>query len=711
MKIEPSKGTRTVRLLFAALLFGVGSALADESVKESAGQQGASLRLAPIVVTPTRIGEPVFEIPASVDVIDEDQIRNGQPQVNASETLVRVPGIVALDRQNYAQDLQISSRGFGARSTFGVRGIRLFVDDMPITSPDGQGQAATIDLSTAERIEVLRGPFSALYGNSSGGVIAVFTEDGPSVPTAKVGAQAGSFGMTKFDTQFGDQAGALNYFVHASRFATDGFRDHSAATRNQLTGKFKYALGDDASLTFIATALHQPDTQDPRGLKRNQVEQDPTQAGDNAILFNTRKSILHNQDGVIYERRLNDGDSLRVLAYGGSRQVTQFLAIPLSAQNAVTSSGGVVDLDRGFYGTDARFVHKTRLIDRPLNLTVGAEYDNQGEHRQGFINDNGIQGALKRDEDDRVYNVDEYAQAEWRFASRWSATLGVRHSAVRFDSIDHFIIPGNGDDSGATTFRATNPVAGLLFHLTPNVNLYANASRGFETPTFAEIAYRPDGTSGLNFDLKPSTSNNYEVGAKAFLTPVTRLNLAVFQIETQDEIVVATSSGGRTTFQNAGQTQRRGAELSVDTSFDGGFSGYAALSYINAEFDEPFISNGTLIPSGNKIPGVPRATAYAELAWHDQSGRFDTALEARWSDKIFVDDRNSDAAGSYAIASWHAGWNQSGPAWTLNEFVRVDNIFDRQYIGAVIVNEANSRFFEPAPGRNYLVGVRASYRF
>ncbi|MFL6646814.1 MAG: TonB-dependent receptor family protein, partial [Sulfurifustaceae bacterium] len=636
-------GFHRMKRLLVLLALVVTDAFAADEAADQTTSAPPPLPMAPIVITPTRTEQSSFDLPVSIDVLGPERIQNAQAQVNLSESLVRVPGVVAQNRQNYAQDLQISSRGFGARSTFGVRGVRLFADSIPATSPDGQGQAATFDLSTAQRIEVMRGPFSALYGNSSGGVIAYFTEDGPPAPTVTVDAEAGTFGTSKFGVKFGGEAGALNYLAHASRFDTDGYREHSAATRDQINSKFRYRLSDDASLTFIAAALHQPDTQDPLGLKRAQVEQNPRQAGDNAIAFNTRKSILHDQEGLVYDQRLNEQDSLRVLGYTGNRQVTQFLAIPLTAQDAVTSSGGVVDLDRGFYGTDARFTRKTSLIDRPLTVTVGVAYDNQDELRKGFRNENGDVGALKRNEDDRVYNVDEYAQAEWRFAPRWSGTLGVRHSAVRFNSIDHFIVPltANGDDSGSVTYRATNPVAGVLYNLTPSINLYANAGRGFETPTFAELAYRPDNTSGLNFALQPSVSQNYEIGMKSLLGPQARLNLALFHIDTNHEIVVATNSGGRTTFQNAGKTERNGAELSFDSTFGQGLGGYVALAFVNAEYAESFTTGTTVIPSGNKIPGVPRYTAYGELSWRHAPLRFETALEARWNGKTFVNDANT----------------------------------------------------------------------
>ena len=693
---------------------------ADETPPNNASEtERPAVRMAPIVITPTRIEQSSFDLPVSIDVLDARQIQSAQPQVNLSETLVRVPGIVAQNRQNYAQDLQISSRGFGARSTFGVRGIRLFADGIPATSPDGQGQAATFDLSTARRIEVMRGPFSALYGNSSGGVIALFTEDGPSVPTLSADALRGSFDTSKYGIKFGGESGALNYIGHASRFDTEGYRDHSAATRDQLNGKFTYTLNPDASLTFVATALRQPDTQDPLGLTKAQADANPRAAGNNAILFNTRKSIDHNQEGLIYESRLSERNSLRLMAYNGNRDVTQFLAIPIATQNGPLHSGGVVDLDRQFGGTDARFTHRTVLGGAPLALTAGIAYDNQEERRKGFINSFGVQGALKRDEDDRVYNLDEYAQAEWRFLPRLTGTFGVRHSVVRFESMDHFITGTNRDDSGSVSYRATNPVAGVLFNLTPRVNVYANVGRGFETPTFAELAYKPDGTAGLNFALQPSTSNNYEIGVKSFLGSETRLNLALFRIDTNKEIVVASNSGGRSTFQNAGRTDRRGAELALESSFGGGFGAYLALAYVSAEYSEPFFACisaapctvQTRIPSGNKIPGVPRATAYGEISWREKPHGFETALEARWSDKIYVDDANSEAAPGYAVANWRAGFVQHNARWDISEFLRVDNLFDRRYFGSVIVNASGAQFYEPAPERNYTIGLQARYRF
>lgn len=703
-------GLKSVTVAFTGLM-ALGHAvnsMAEEPPKQEEGAKSSPnvIRLAPVVVSATRVEQSSFDVPASIDALDKNQIQNGQPQVNLSETLARVPGVVVQNRQNYAQDLQISSRGFGSRAAFGVRGVRLIADGIPATNPDGQGQAATFDLGSAQRIEVLRGPYSALYGSSSGGVIQIFTEDGPPEPTGTASLWFGSFGSSKGGFKFGGESGKLNYLFDLSRFDTNGFRDHSAATRDQLNGKFKYSVGPDATLTMVINALDQPDTQDPLGLTKAQADANPRQVDASAITFNTRKSIRHDQEGLVYEQRINGTDTLRALGYIGNRVVTQFQAFQGGSNTTIDKfSGGVVNFNRDFGGLGLRWTHSTRMADEPFTLVAGVDHDRSTERRKGFTNMNGTAGVLKRDEDDKVTSTNVYLQGEWLFSPRWLLSVGLRNSRVRFNSGDHFVIGVNPNDSGAVDYTNTSPVLGLLFHLTPAANLYANAGKGFETPTFNELFYKPDGTSGLNFALRASKSNNYEAGLKAYPGSNTRLNFAAFRIDTTDEIVVAASVGGRTSFRNAGKTEREGLELSVDSEFGRGFAGYLAYTYLDAKF-----RGDTL--DGKKLPGVPRSTLYGELNWKHAGSGFSTALEARWNDKVEVIDTNADAAApSYAVVNWRAGFEQNRGLWRFNEFLRVDNLFDKAYIGSVIVGDTNKRYYEPAPGRNYVVGFNTSYQF
>ncbi|MCI3951865.1 MAG: TonB-dependent receptor [Burkholderiales bacterium] len=664
-----------------------------------------------VTVSATRVEHESFDLPVSIDAISARVIREDNPQVNLSEALNRVPGMVVQNRQNYAQDLQISSRGFGSRASFGVRGLRLIADGIPATMPDGQGQAASFNLSSAQRIEVMRGPFSTLYGNASGGVIQIFTADGPPEPTLSGGLYAGSYDTTKFGLQYGGTRGPFNYLIDASRFDTDGYREHSAARRDHVNAKFKLDAGPRGRFTFVLNALDQPETQDPLGLTAAQDAQDRRQAGTNALAFNTRKSVAQSQAGLVYDLPLTSQDTLQARLYGGDRQVTQYLAIPLVFQSAPTHSGGVVDLDRGYRGAGLRLTRDMRLGDAPFIVSAGADYDHMAERRRGFINDFGVAGEIKRDEDDTVSNTDFYLQAEWAVAPRWNVLAGVRHSRIRFESRDFFITVANPDDSGTVDFVRTTPAAGATFRLTPAVNLYANAGKGFETPTFAELAYRPGGATGLNFALKPARSTHYEAGVKALVGTASRVNLALFHIDVKDEIVVNSSSGGRTDFRNAARTRREGLELLWEGRLAHAFTAAIAYTLLDAKFTEPFTSGAATVPSGNRLPGVPPYTLFGEVVWRHTASGFHAGVEGRRNGKVYVNDANSEFASTYTVWNLRAGFEQRGRNWRLTEFVRVDNVTDRRYIGSVIVSEGNGRFYEPAPERNFLVGLNAELKF
>ncbi|SEK65026.1 TonB-dependent receptor family protein [Nitrosovibrio tenuis] len=715
---------------------------ASPSFAEAADPAASILsKLNPVVITGTRIEQSSFSLPMSADVVEAGVIRDGRPLVNLSEALARVPGLVIQNRQNYAQDLQISSRGFGARSPFGIRGIRMVVDGIPVNNPDGQGQAANINLGSVKRIEVLRGPFSAIYGNAAGGVIQAFTEDGPAGTVLSGMLLGGSYGTSRGEIKLGGTLGGtaevngatngtnkaidgtpgpFNYMIDISRFQTQGYREHSAATRYQSSAKLVYKFSYDSTLTLVANNLYQGATQDPLGLSRAQVIADPRQADASATTFNTRKSIDNTQGGLVYEHKFSAAHTIKLIGYAGTRQILQFLAVPVGAQLPATSPGGVVDLDREFGGLGLRWTYRGSG-QRPLNLTAGIEYDGSRERRKGFDNFAGlvlgVRGNLRRNENNIVTSFAQYIQGEWQFARAWSLSAGVRHTEVRFKSEDFFIRDGNPDDSGGITYRSVNPVVGLLYKATPLLNLYASTGTGFETPTFAELVYRPDGGSGLNFALRPSRSINVEAGFKWLLTDTTRINLAIFETHVTGEILPATNSGGRATFQNAADTRRRGVELSADSRFGPDLAVYASYTYLDATFQDSYTYRPTASPrivtvgAGNFLPGVPRNIAYGELTWRRGLPGFSAALEAIYRDHIFANDTNTEAAKQYALANIRFAYSHQIGGWKLSEFVRADNITNTGYVGSVIINESNGRFYEPAPGRNYMVGVNASYAF
>ncbi len=703
---------------------------------------------APVVVTGTRIEQNSFDLPMSIDVVEAEQIQEGQLKVNLSESSSRVPGVVINNRNNPAQDLAIQIRGFGARSAFGVRGVRLYADGIPMTMPDGQGQTGTFNLDTAARVEYLRGPFSALYGNSSGGVVQIFTKDGEDDPTLTAGATFGSYNTSRESVTLSDSGEGFDYVINANTYRSDGYRAQSDTRRDTVHAKINFKLSEYTKLSLVATGLDQPNNLDPQGLDATQLQTNRRQAGTNSETFNTRVTRSHEQIGAILEHKLNETDALRFMTYYGQRDNEQYQSVSIAAQTTSPgyerNGGGVAVIDRSFGGIDARWIHQGELANKPLNLTVGFNYDVMNDDRTGyenFISGSGttcgasgricgVKGNLRRDESNDLNNFDQYAQASWDVHSKLSLSGGLRHSRVAFKMKDRYIATGNGDDSGSTSFTETTPVIGAVFKHSDSLNFFANAGKSFETPTFVEMAYNPDyNISGLNLDLKPAKSDQYEVGAKAFVAGNTLVNVSLFKIDTKDEIVVATSQGGRTTYRNVPSSERKGLEFSLDSQLANDVRLYLAYTLLDAKFTEAFSAcitpfpNGSscrygtagdfeTIASGSKIPGTYKYNLYGETSWKHQATGFNTALEMRRASGSNVSFNAADGqTESYTVFNWRGGFKQNLNNWNFSEFVRVENVFDKDYVGSIRVADGNQRFYESAPGRNWLLGLSAAYSF
>jgi len=669
-----------------------------------------------VTVSAARLrGVPAFDTPASLDRIDL-RADGASAGVNVSEKIGAVPGVFARDRQNYAQDTQLSIRGFGARSTFGVRGIRLYADGIPASMPDGQGQLSNFNLGAGDRIEILRGPFSALYGNSSGGVVQIWSADGEAPDELRVGASVGSHASRTWSARWLGKQGAVGYNLAASRFATDGTRAHSAARRDAANAKFTFDLGADRRLDLVLNVVDMPDADDPLGLTAAQVRESPHQATAVATQFDTRKSVRQTQAGLAYRQPLGAAQTLQLSAYGGTRAVAQFLALPVAAQRNPLNAGGVIDLDSDYGGLDARWSWQGDLAGRPFEFTAGANADRQRQRRRGFENFAGdalgVRGRLRRDEDDTVGNRDLFAQAWWRIAPRWALLAGARRSTVRFESDDRYVAADNPDDSGAVRYARTTPVAGIVFSPTGDTRVYLSAGRGFETPTFNELGYRADGRAGLALDLAPAVSRNVELGAKWRRRYGAEATLAAFRADTDDELAVATNLGGRSTFRNVGRAHRRGVEGALDWPFAERWTLRLAYTWLQAEFRDDFLvcnragcaQPDTPVAAGSRIPGVPRQQAFARVQWQGQA--WSAAVEGVGVGDVVVNDVATQSAPGYDLLHLEAARNWTFARGRLRGYARIENALDRAYIGSVIVNEGNARFYEPGPDRTFLLGVQ-----
>lgn len=406
-------------------------------------------------VEATRTDTTYLQTPASVFRIDAPQVDTSS-QVNLTEVVKGVPSLQIRNRENYAQDLQLSMRGFGARSTFGVRGIRLYVDGIPATMPDGQGQTSNIDLSSLDHVEVLTGPFSSLYGNSSGGTILTSTKEGQGKDSIELSYSGGSHDKSRAGLVLQGGAKGANepsYVISSSYFDTDGYREHSGAEKVLNNAKLSWNLDDGSKINWVTNyvKIH---ADDPQGLTHDQWNANPKQQVPFLKQFNVRKDIEQTQTGVTWAKPINDKNELYAMAYLGNRQVTQYQSIPkgevkleegkpiYSGQASPKHAGGVIDFERNYYGADFRWTGKELLPN--TTLSIGVALDIMDEERKGFENFNvnnvyGVKGNLRRDEDNTLWNIDPYLQASWQFLPTWRLDTGVRYSNVHYKSKDHFI--------------------------------------------------------------------------------------------------------------------------------------------------------------------------------------------------------------------------------------------------------------------------------
>lgn len=672
--------------------------------------QAQTQTLEGVVVTASRAEQRSFDAPAAIESVDRDTIENAGPQVNLSESLSRIPGLTILNRQNYAQDLQVSIRGFGSRASFGIRGIRLLIDGIPATTPDGQGQGSSISLTSTDRIEVLRGPLAQMYGNSSGGVIQAFTRDAPATPEFKAQVYSGSFGMQRTDWQYAGRVGGYGLVADYSTFDTDGYRENSKTERQQFNGKLSFDPSEKTRVNVVFNQFDMPLAQDPLGLTAAQLAANPDQAGTGAVSARVRKITSQNQLGASLRHALDADRSITARAYYGTRENLQYQA-----------NSFWVGLDRTYNGAGVQYNAQTRVAGRPVLWVAGYEFDQSKERRQGGAATIGQKtpGSLTRHEENLAQNSDLFAQATVLVSDKISVIGGLRSSTVRFNSEDYYLTDGQ-NGSGSVTYRATNPVLGLTYHASDQLNLYANYGKGFETPTLAEVAYQDSGgatpLARFNPGLNAASSKHYELGAKWTPSAQSRLDVTLFQIDTADEIVVSTSASGRTAFKNAPGTSRRGLELSGRTLLGDHVSALLSASWIDATFSQAYTSSSGNVSADNKLPGIPRNFLFSELLWSSQAlggrgkGRDNrgsrAGLELTRAGKIHANDVNTASTEGYATLNaklshgWAVGWGN------LTAYARIDNLTDQRYVGSIVVNQSSLQYYEPAPGRNWTLGLR-----
>lgn len=676
-------------------------------------QDTVAHRLPPMVTITRDVGRSPLELPYAISNTRPDSVAPGQPHTSIEQTLVLVPGVTIANRNNPSQDTRVSIRGFGARSAFGVRSIRVLRDGMPLTLPDGQTPIDYLDLESVGRVEAIRGTASALYGNASGGIIDLHSAPAPAAPFAVQGRSwAGSAGLQRYVGLFGGTAGKVAYQGNIGHTQAEGSRAYS---HQRLTNAFTRATATvgHTDVAFVGMGMDMPLAENPGALTLAQLDSNPDMADPASIRKRARKAVHQMQFGVSARHPFGgaDGGELFAQAYGGTR----------SLFNPLTFA--VVGVDRRSGGAGARATLPFATASLMHRLSVGADAQWLNDARKNWANCNGVatpttscpapimeKGALQLDQRELVTNVGPYVRDEVALnggAARLSA--GVREDIVRFEVRDAFLSDGR-DDSGTRTLRAVSPMLGAVVRLSPLHAAYANVSSAFETPTTTELGNQPDGSAGLNRDLKPQYATTYETGVKGLALDRVAYDVALFDTGVRDELIQFEVPGGngRTYFRNAGRTRRLGAELSLTTDLGPlSLTGSYALSHFRFR---DFEIDSTQY-AGNAIPGIPEQQAQAAATWRLR--RAYVVAEGVAKSRVFVNDANAAAAPGYVIANVRIGGTAIfGQPW-LSPVVGVQNLFDRRYVGSVAVNAsgaslASTKFYEPAPGRAWIIGLSAA---
>ena len=652
-----------------------------------------------IIVTATRLDQAARSVPAAISVVSGDEIQHARQQLALDEALAKVPGVFFQNRYNFAQDLRIAIRGFGARSNFGVRGIKILVDGIPETLADGQSQVDSIDLASVRQVEVLRGPASALYGNAAGGVISIQSELGSAEPYADARIAVGDYGYRKYQVKTAGAAGRLDYLVSLSDLQIDGYREHSEAENTQLNSRFLFRLSDNTEVGWAISATDQPISNDPGGVTRAEAAANPRAARDRNVDFDAGEALDQQKLGISFKHAFPGGGELRARSYYLARDFRNRLPF---------TNGGIVALDRSFAGGGVSYTRGFGLGNIQHRVVAGIDHDRQRDDRQRFDNNSGIQGVLALDQLERVTSTGFFVQDEVTVSDRFAVTLGLRYDDIEFDVSDAFL--ADGDDSGTRSIDDVSPSIGFLYDVGARHALYGGIATAFETPTTTEFA-NPDGSGGFNPSLEPQKSTSYELGLRGGVFENTRYELVVFKIDVDDELIPfeIASSPDREFFANAGKSERRGIELSLSAAPLPRLN--LALSYTWSQFKfDTFIDGSGNDFSGNTIPGIPDTFVYADISYAHESGFF-AAVDALYTDDLFADNANAAKVHGATVANVRLGLQRTFDNLDIEPFVGINNVFDTDFTANVRINAFGARYFEPGPDRNVYGGVSVRFRY
>ncbi|MCK0536672.1 TonB-dependent receptor family protein [Alcanivorax quisquiliarum] len=662
-----------------------------------------STRLDTITVESTRLTRSLQDIPGAVSVVDARAAQQGQQRLQLDESLARVPGLHLQNRYNFAQNQRLSSRGFGARAPFGVRGLRIRVDGFPETLPDGQSQVDSIDLDSVERISVLRGASSVLYGNATGGVIDIETARGDTLPhSGQISVAGGSDALRKLHLHHGGSNGRQHHYVGITGLHYHGERDQSEVEKYLFNTRLGWHFSGQRELQLLFSALDIPYGEDPGGLTRQQAHQQPRQATAMATRLDAGQVVRQQRLGLLYSEQLANDHHWRARAFVSRREFDQQLPFPGSS---------LIDYQRWFYGAGAEYHGRAQLFGLAHRLVVGAEIERQEDDRgRRSVNATGAVTGVTADEDQAATSAGIFIQTDTALADTLILSLGARADRIELRIDDHLL--ADGDDSGRQHFNEGSYSAGLTWLVHADHSLYATISSAFETPTFTELANPAGG--GFDPNLKPQKALNRELGARGLLGNRLSYDMALFNVQVKDEITPYEISG-RTFYRNAARTRREGLELSLQHFASDTFTTTLAWTWAQYRFDRFVDAQQGEDVKGNRLPGLPRHMLFAEAAWRPHSGWF-VIGDVRYLGDVYAENTNDTSVGGHTLVNTRAGrsWQVSSRQ-TLALHVGVNNVFDRQYYANLRINANSDRpvadrgYFEPGPGRTFYSGATLTW--
>jgi iron complex outermembrane receptor protein len=694
-------------------LVSASAVLAQEPVRDTIALDSSRVRRLP-EINVTRTTEPLRRVPYAVGVVDRTEIQRGQQTVGLDEALNNLPGVVVSNRYNFSLDQRISIRGAGLRSNFGVRGLKILLDGVPQTLPDGQSQLTNIDFANIERAEVLKGASSSLYGNASGGVVAFSTELAAAEPFAQRLRVQGGTGKRdgdefyKWQSWTSGRSGNVSGTLSVSQFKTDGFRQHSAAEFRQLNAAMDYAVTGSTLATVRLSLADNPRGQNPGALTLAEYLANPDSAAANNIRRGADKDAQQHQLALRVRHVDAGGNEYEATVFGLLRDLANPLAAP-PPTGITPTSGTYVAIDRAVGGVRVSGNRRLGSADQAPRLTAGVDLQRMRDDRANFVSDAGQPTTtVILDQREQVTEFGPFAQINWNPGERWLVSAGARLDWARFALDDRVI--SDGDDSGARTMSAVSGNLGLSLSLGDHFVPYINVATAFETPTTTELANQPDGSGGFNPDLGPQRAVNYEIGARGQPVPKVSYSVALFLGRVSDAIVQGPEIGGRAFFRNAGKTHNDGAEVGVNVSPTAGLTLRGSYTYARYRFTDYRLADGTVL-DGNRLPGVPEHFWRLGLRTSLPADFFLDA-DQTISSSIVADDANLtyvDAWGA-GITNLRLGWDGQSGQVEFAPFLGVNNLWDRRYVGSVTLNGVGGRVFEPAPRRVVYVGTEIGYR-